>query len=81
MRTPAVEAYWARRAAQFKTIEAAYTQKEMNMSLSIEVDKAVMPTEEKRGEDVVEEKCQKEKKKVNSDKNKLISCQFTLFSA
>lgn len=37
-----VEAYWARRTSQYIALEAAYTQKDLNMSIRIEVDKAVM---------------------------------------
>lgn len=94
MRVPAVETYWSRRTAQYKALEAAYTQKDLNMSISIEVDKAVMSTSmqeterkgEKRKVNVVEKRCQKKRREEDEEEegkqrqNKLISHQFTLFA-
>jgi hypothetical protein len=33
-----IEIYWAKKAAQYKTLEGTYTQKELNASVSITVD-------------------------------------------
>ncbi|CEG70879.1 hypothetical protein RMATCC62417_06699 [Rhizopus microsporus] len=85
LHVPAVETYWARRTAQYKALEAAYTQKDLNMSISIEVDKAVLSTSmqeterkgEKRKVDVVEKRRQKKRREEDEEEEETTTAEVS----